>query len=266
MDARASEAGRARRSRSAWRAMPRPSPARGRPATQPPGPRRAGPAPRRGAPRCSVRAARGPFYPTASSARWRRPGPPRRGPRGSAAARSRGRRAPDRRSPSPRPPAPCPENLEPAPLQGREEVGALQRHRRESAGNLSMKRYRIEARWSLAVATTKEETRPVRSTIAFGLTLMLALALAACSSGGASPPPRARTAPPAPPAPVAAVTIVDFASQPADLTVKVGDTVAWTNTGNAPHTVKWDDGTPASDRLTEGGAPYERTFDAPGTF
>ena len=126
-----------------------------------------------------------------------------------------------------------------------------------------MKRYRIEARWSLAVATTKEETRPVRSTIAFGLTLMLALALAACSSGGASPTPSASTAPPAT---GAAVTIGDFAFQPADLTVKVGDTVAWTNTGNAPHTVKWDDGTPASDRLTEGGAPYERTFDAPGTF
>src|SRR3989304_2287323 len=112
-------------------------------------------------------------------------------------------------------------NLEPALLQGREEVGALQRHRRESAGNLSMKRTRIEGRWSLAVATTKEETRPVRSTIAFGFTLMLALALAACSSGGASPTPSASTAPPAT---GAAVTIVDFAFQPAALTVKAGDT------------------------------------------
>jgi plastocyanin len=126
-----------------------------------------------------------------------------------------------------------------------------------------MTRYRIETRRLLAAATTKEEIRPVRSTMALGLTLMLALALAACSSGGASPTPSATAAPPAT---GAAVTIVDFAFQPADLTVKVGDTVTWTNTGNAPHTVKWGDGTPASDRLTKGGVPYGRTFDAPGTF
>ena len=103
----------------------------------------------------------------------------------------------------------------------------------------------------------------MRSTMVLGLTLMLALALAACSSGGASPTPGA-TGTPATGG--AAVTIIDFAFQPADLTVKVGDTVTWTNTGNAPHTVKWDDGTPASDTLTKGGVPYERTFAAAGTF
>src|SRR3989304_6092054 len=145
MDARASEAGRARRSRSARGAMPR-----------------------RGGGRAEAQG---------------------REVEGGA-LRIDGRPAPGHRHHARR-------NLEPAPLQGREEVGALQRHRREAAGNLSMKRSRIEARWSLAVATTKEETRPVRSTIAFGLTLMLALALASCSSGGASPTPSASTAPPA---------------------------------------------------------------------
>lgn len=103
----------------------------------------------------------------------------------------------------------------------------------------------------------------MRSIIALGLALTLALALAACSSTASSPTPGATQAPPAT---GAAVTIVDFAFQPADLTVKVGDTVTWTNTGNAPHTVKWDDGTPASDRLTKGGVPYQRTFDTAGTF
>jgi len=103
----------------------------------------------------------------------------------------------------------------------------------------------------------------VRSTMPLGLTLMLAISLAACSSGSASPTPGATATPLATPA---AVTIVDFAFQPAALTVKVGDTVTWTNTGNAPHSVKWDDGTPASAPLAKGGAPYQRTFDAPGTF
>ena len=61
------------------------------------------------------------------------------------------------------------------------------------------------------------------------------------------------------------VEIVDFAFEPADLTVKVGDTVTWTNTGDAPHTVKWDDDEPESEQL-QNGATYERTFDSAGTF
>lgn len=103
----------------------------------------------------------------------------------------------------------------------------------------------------------------MRSTMALGLTLTLALSLAACSTVSASPTPGATAAPLVT---AAAVTIVDFAFKPADLTVKVGDTVTWTNTGNAPHSVKWDDGTPASDPLTKGGAPYQRTFETAGTF
>ena len=107
----------------------------------------------------------------------------------------------------------------------------------------------------------------MRSIIALGLALTVALALAACSSTASSPTPGATQAPPAA---GAAVTIVDFAFQPADLAVKVGDTVTWTNAGNAPHTVKWDvapaQGSQASDPLAKGGTPYQRTFDAPGTF
>jgi plastocyanin len=61
------------------------------------------------------------------------------------------------------------------------------------------------------------------------------------------------------------VSIVDFAFEPADLTVAVGDTVTWTNTGAATHTVKWQDGEPESERL-ESGETYERTFDTAGSF
>lgn len=61
------------------------------------------------------------------------------------------------------------------------------------------------------------------------------------------------------------VSIVDFAFDPAALSVAVGDTVTWTNTGSATHTVKWQDGEPESDQL-DSGATYERTFDSAGSF
>jgi plastocyanin len=70
---------------------------------------------------------------------------------------------------------------------------------------------------------------------------------------------------PAATAQTAAVTIVDFAFQPATLTVPVGTTVTWTNTGNAPHTTTsttglWDSGT-----LNTGGS-FSRQFNQVGTF
>ncbi len=61
------------------------------------------------------------------------------------------------------------------------------------------------------------------------------------------------------------VTIVDFAFQPQNATVKVGQTVTWTNTGDAPHTVKWQQGAAESPRLSKG-QTYQRTFDTAGTF
>lgn len=61
------------------------------------------------------------------------------------------------------------------------------------------------------------------------------------------------------------MSIVDFAFAPAELTVAVGETVTWTNTGSATHTVKWQDGEPESEQL-ESGTTYERTFDTAGSF
>jgi plastocyanin len=64
------------------------------------------------------------------------------------------------------------------------------------------------------------------------------------------------------------VGIVDFAFSPASLTVDVGDTVVWTNSGAAPHTAtsdagqadSWDSGTLAT------GQTFAHTFSTPGTF
>ncbi len=61
------------------------------------------------------------------------------------------------------------------------------------------------------------------------------------------------------------ITIRDFAFEPQVITVTVGSSIAWRNTGNFPHTSTsstgvWDSGTIAA------GAVYSRTFDTAGTF
>jgi plastocyanin len=63
----------------------------------------------------------------------------------------------------------------------------------------------------------------------------------------------------------AAVTIVDFAFQPASLEVPAGTTVTWTNSGAAPHTVTADNGAFDSGRLAPG-ASFSQTFGTAGTF
>lgn len=61
------------------------------------------------------------------------------------------------------------------------------------------------------------------------------------------------------------VTIVDFAFQPATISVPVGSTVAWHNTGNAPHTVTAFNGAFDSGTLSPGGS-FSQTFSDPGVF
>jgi plastocyanin len=63
----------------------------------------------------------------------------------------------------------------------------------------------------------------------------------------------------------AAVSIVDFAFQPASLEVAAGTTVTWTNTGQAKHTATADDGTFDSKNLKPGES-FSFTFNTPGTF
>jgi len=103
----------------------------------------------------------------------------------------------------------------------------------------------------------------------FAFLTALATAALFLGCGGATSSP---TAAPATPTQAASptgggseVSIVDFGFDPADLTVAVGETVTWTNTGSATHTVKWQDGEPESEQL-ESGSTYERTFESAGSF
>jgi plastocyanin len=92
--------------------------------------------------------------------------------------------------------------------------------------------------------------------------------VAACASPAAPPAssPAAESSAPASEAPGAAsVSIVEFKFEPAALSVKVGDTVTWTNDGHTAHSVKWSDGEPESEHL-EPGKTYARTFDRAGEY
>ena len=62
----------------------------------------------------------------------------------------------------------------------------------------------------------------------------------------------------------AAVEIVDFAFNPAQLTINAGQAVAWTNGGDAPHTVTFDGG-PDCGRVEPGGS-VAATFSQAGDY
>ena len=92
-------------------------------------------------------------------------------------------------------------------------------------------------------------------------------------SGGASataPTPKPKPSPtptptPKPAAGAADAEIVDFSFSPGELSIPVGSTVTWRNTGEAPHTVTAEDGSFDSDMIAAGGS-WSRTFDSAGTF
>lgn len=62
-----------------------------------------------------------------------------------------------------------------------------------------------------------------------------------------------------------AVAVIDFAFDPAEVTVAPGTTVTWTNTGKRPHTVTAQEGSFDSGRL-DPGEQFSFTFDEPGSF
>ena len=68
----------------------------------------------------------------------------------------------------------------------------------------------------------------------------------------AQPAAPAETKPAASSGNAVSVTIQGFKFNPADVTVKVGDTVVWTNQDSAPHTVESADGMLKSDELSKG--------------
>jgi plastocyanin len=63
----------------------------------------------------------------------------------------------------------------------------------------------------------------------------------------------------------ASVAIFDFGFDSASITVEVGTTVTWTNTGGVAHTVTADGGGFDSGNIGAGGT-YSFTFDTPGTY
>ncbi len=63
----------------------------------------------------------------------------------------------------------------------------------------------------------------------------------------------------------ASAQIANFAFAPADITVTVGETVMWTNTDSASHTVTADDGSFDSGQIASG-TTFEQAFTRPGTY
>jgi plastocyanin len=101
-----------------------------------------------------------------------------------------------------------------------------------------------------------------------------ALAASACGGGSKEKATPAATSPAATPAatqtaatPAAGATSVEiknFAFEPTTVTVRVGQTVTWTNQDSAAHTVVGDGGIDSGD-LSKGKS-YSKTFDTAGTF
>jgi plastocyanin len=80
-------------------------------------------------------------------------------------------------------------------------------------------------------------------------------------------PKKTDTNPSTTPEATSSITIQNFAFSPADITVKKGTKVTWTNKDGAPHTVTESDSQdgPASGSLGNGQS-YSFTFNTTGTF
>jgi plastocyanin len=100
----------------------------------------------------------------------------------------------------------------------------------------------------------------------------------ASTNTNTSPPPTSSTEhsesmnPTTPPASTSqpsstdSVTISNFSFAPAEITVKKGTTVKWTNQDSVAHTVTADSGSGPNSELLEQGESYNFTFDTAGTF
>ena len=62
------------------------------------------------------------------------------------------------------------------------------------------------------------------------------------------------------------INIQDFAYSPKDITIKVGDTVIWTNKDSVKHTVTSDSGNMIDSELLSQGQTYSQTFTQAGTY
>ncbi len=95
-------------------------------------------------------------------------------------------------------------------------------------------------------------------TLVVGFVISLALVGASCSKSTNSSTTNV-------PAAAATVTIANMAFTPSTVTVKVGETVTWTNHDGFSHTVTGDAGGPNSGTIAAGQS-YSFTFATTGTF
>ena len=107
-------------------------------------------------------------------------------------------------------------------------------------------------------------TRTLTTALFIVMTLIF---VAACSNSGGSAAPTAATsaAPAAPAGAAGAVTIKDFAFNPATTTATAGSKVTWTNSDTTAHTVTFDDGSADSGNIAPG-STFDHTFATAGTF
>ena len=117
-----------------------------------------------------------------------------------------------------------------------------------------------------------------RVIVTFGLSALMTLANASCSSGTPSSAPSTAASAPAASAPAAAAacqettdpgdvtaSIKDFSFDPAEIQAKVGQVIAFSNTGAAPHTVTLDDGSCTTPNIAPG-ASDGVSFSAAGSY
>jgi len=98
-----------------------------------------------------------------------------------------------------------------------------------------------------------------------GLVVVLGAGCGSNTTTPTTPKTTPKTTPSTSPSGAKSVKIVDFAFEPSSMTVPVGTTVTWTNSGAVAHTVTSDTGAFGSGQL-QPGATYQFTFSAPGTF
>ena len=118
-----------------------------------------------------------------------------------------------------------------------------------------------------------------RAIATLSLSALMTLVLAACSGGSASSAPStAASAPAEASAPAAGAacqettdpgdvtaSIKDFEFDPSAITAKVGQAIAFTNTGAAPHTVTLDDNSCTTPNINAGAADGV-VFSAAGSY
>ncbi len=62
------------------------------------------------------------------------------------------------------------------------------------------------------------------------------------------------------------VAIKDYAFTPSQLIIKAGQSVTWTNNGQASHTITSNNGNELSSSVISPGQTYAHTFNTPGTY